>query len=125
MKKTSTSKDTLAAKILELELQEKQQMNELKESFQGLAQSVNPVNLFKGAMKSVIETPGLRTTALDTAISVGSGILTRKLIVRKSGGFLRKLAGTALQFLVTNLVRNKIPEVKEKMIHPTNGVHKQ
>ena len=100
-------------------------MNELKESFQGLAHSVNPVNLFKGAMKSVIETPGLRTTALDTAISVGSGILTRKLIVRKSGGFLRKLAGTALQFLVTNLVRNKIPEVKEKMIHPTNGVHKQ
>jgi hypothetical protein len=75
-------------------------------------------------MKSVIETPGLRSTTLDTAISLGSGILSRKLIVRKSGGFLRKLAGTAVQFIVTNLVRNKMPEVREKINHPTNGVHR-
>lgn len=120
--KKSAHKDKLNQKIRELELREQQQVEELKQSFSDLQQSVNPVNLFKGAMKSVIETPGLRTTALDTAISVGTGILSRKLIVRKSGGIFRKLIGTAVQFLVTNLVRNKIPDVKEKIIHPTNGV---
>ncbi len=123
MKKGNTSHDALAQKIRELEMRQDQQMDELKMSFSALSESINPVNLFKGALRSVAETPGLKTSAIDTALSVGAGILGRKMIVRKSGGFLRKLAGTAVQFLVTNLVRNKIPEVKEKIIHPTNGVH--
>lgn len=124
MKNRNSSKDRLAEKIRELEMRQDQQMDDIKMSFSGLSDSINPVNLVKGVLTSVTGTPGLKSTALDTALSVGAGILGRKLVVRKSGGFLRKIAGTAVQFLVTNLVRNKIPEVKEKIIHPTNGVHK-
>lgn len=120
--KSIAPKDALAQKIRELELLQDQQMEELKSSLSELGQSVNPVNLFRNAMQSVISTPGLRTTVLDTAIGAGAGFLSRKLVVRKSGNIFRKIAGTAVQFLVTNLVRNKMPEVKEKIIHPTNGV---
>ena len=124
MKNKIAPKETLSARIRELELLEEQQMQELKGSLSDLGDSVNPVNLFRNAMHSVVTTPGLRTTAIDTAVSLGAGFLSRKLVVRKSGNIFRKIAGTAVQFLVTNLVRNKMPEVKEKIIHPTNGVGK-
>lgn len=123
MKNNLSGRSALELKIRELELLGDQQLNEIKESTKALVQSVSPANLFRSAMKTVIGTPGLRSTAIDTAISAGAGLLGKKLFVRNSGSVVKKIAGTALQFLLTNFVRNKMPTLKEK-IHRNNGVEK-
>lgn len=123
MKQSLSGKDSLSIKIRELELLEKQQTEELKNSFGEFGESVKPAAILKSAMKSVIGSPGLRTTALDTAISAGAGLLGRKLVVRGSRNIFKKIAGTAFQFVVSNFVRNKMPEIKKT--YSTNGVHNQ
>ncbi len=126
MKNSSISgKDALATKIRELEFLQSQQMDDLRQSFTDLTESISPGNLFKNAIRTVVSTPGLRSTALDTAISTGAGLLGRKMVVRNSGSILRKIAGAAVQFFVSNLVRNKMPDIKDKIgEHQTNGVHR-
>lgn len=101
-----------------MEIKEAQQIAAIKESYAALTESLNPKNMLKAAFSNVVSIPGLRTTVLDTAISAGVGMLSKKLVVRKSGSIFRKIAGLATQFIVTNLVRNKIPKLKEN----TNGI---
>ena len=111
----------LEAKIRELEVQEAQQTEALRMSFREFTHSLSPGVLFKLALKNVVTNPSLRSTAIDTAISAGAGLLGRKMVVRGSGNILRKIAGTAVQFIVSNFVRNKMPEVKEKIAASKNG----
>lgn len=119
MKSRIASKYLLNDKIRELEELQAKQLDDLKDSYAELLQTLKPTNIVGSAMKNVIGTPGLRTTLIDTIVSAGAGILGKKVVVRNSGNIFRKLAGLATQFLVTNLVRNKIPDLKEK----SNGVH--
>ena len=111
----------LEMKIKELQLLEAQQTEELRSSFREFTHSMSPGMLLKNAMKTVVSNPGLRSTAIDTAISAGAGLLGRKMVVRGSGNILRKIAGTAVQFIVSNFVRNKMPDVKEKIAAHKNG----
>lgn len=114
----------LATRIKELEALQVRQKEEIKNSFHELAQSISPKNLIRSAVRSVVNTPGLKTTALDTVVSAAAGSLGRKLIVRKSGSLLRKVAGTAAKFVITNFVRNKMPAVKQKVstVAARNGI---
>ena len=121
MKKGVHQGNKLDQKIRELELRQEQQLDELKQSASSLVNSISPANIVKSAMRSIIATPGLRSTAIDTAISAGAGLLGKKLLFRNSGGIFRKIAGTAVQFFVTNFVRNKMPAAKNKILNHTNG----
>jgi hypothetical protein len=114
-----TKKDELDRRVEELEMLQEQQLNGVKSSYSGLLHSLSPANIIGSALKNVIETPGLKTTLADTIISAGAGILGKKVIVRNSSSIFRKFAGLATQFLVTNLVRNKIPDLMKK----SNGTH--
>ena len=122
MKNQVTGRSSLEVRIRELELLQVQQLDEIKQSTSALVHSVSPANLFRSAMRTVVGTPGLRTTAIDTAISAGAGLLGKKLFVRNSGSIVKKIAGTAMQFLLTNFVRNKMPVIKEKIAESRNGV---
>jgi len=110
----STSKDLLNEKIKQLELQQANQVTEIKRSYADLLESLQPAKIVGSAMKNVIATPGLKSTFIDTIISAGAGILGKKIIAKKSGNIFRQIAGLATQFLVTNMVRNKIPDLKNK-----------
>jgi hypothetical protein len=117
--------EDLATKIAELELQQIQQLDDLKMSVTQLGESLKPSTIIRNAMKTVVSTPGLRSTAIDTAISAGAGLLGKKLLFRNSGNIFKRLAGTAVQFIVTNFVRNKMPSVKKNYSHNGNGIHKE
>jgi len=110
----STSKDLLNEKIKQLELKQANQAMKIKRSYTDLLESLQPANIVGSALKNVIATPGLKSTFIDTIISAGAGILGKKIVAKKSGNIFRKIAGLATQFLVTNMVRNKIPDLKNK-----------
>jgi len=108
------NKQLLNEKIRQLELEYEHRLDEFKESYYELLETLKPANIVGAALHNVINTPGLKTTLLDTVISAGAGILGKKVVVRNSGNIFRKIAGLATQFLLTNLVRNKIPNFKDK-----------
>lgn len=105
----------LNARIRQLEVKQFNEAEELKTSFRELAQSINPANLIRSAVQTVVSTPGLKATAIDTAISSIAGSLGKKLVVQNSGNIIRKAVGSAVQFMLMNVVRNKMPAAKEKL----------
>ncbi len=109
-----SSMNDLQARILELEKVQSQQMTELKLSAVSIVGSFTPSNMLRSALKDVVQSPDLRKTAINAAIGIGAGFLGRKIYVGRSGGLFKKITGSALQFLITNFVRKKIPEIQER-----------
>ena len=114
MKNIATQKDLQEA-IHELEGRSTMQVKELRERLDHITQSVTPVNILKTAFHYFSSSPELKKSAINTAIGLGTGYVTRKLYVGKSGNILKKLAGTVVQFVVTNFVRKKAPVIRERI----------
>ena len=102
----------LEARIKELEIVQARQMAELKISAVGIIESFSPSNMLKSALKDVVHSPDLRSTAINAAIGIGAGFLGKKLYVGNSRNVFKKITGTAVQFLIANFVRKKIPAIQ-------------
>src|SRR5436189_144780 len=83
-------------------------------SAMGMMESFSPSNMIRTALRDVVQSPDIRSAAINTAIGMGAGLLGRKLVVGNSGNMFKKITGTAVQFLVANFVRKKIPEMQKK-----------
>jgi hypothetical protein len=107
---TVSSMNDLATRIRELEQVEARQIAELKQSAAGIAESLNPVKLLKTAFKDAAHSPDLRRNVINTAIGLGAGFISRKILVGRSTNLFKKVAGSAMQLLITTIVRNKMPD---------------
>ena len=96
--------DSLKESIRLLEIRHTQERKILKEQFRITAESFTPVNLIKRSMNEFTGSLDLKTSLLETVISLGSGYLTRRFIVSPKSNVLMKMVGVVLQFGVTNLV---------------------
>ena len=103
----------LENRILILEQVHARQMSDLKDSAAGIVDSISPANLLKSALKDVVQSPDLRNSAINTAIGIGVGFLGKKLFVGNSKNIFKKVSGSAVQFLIANFVRNKIPGLQK------------
>ncbi len=119
-----SSINKLEARIQELEKVQTRQMAELKMSAVGIIEGFSPSNMLKSALKNVVHSPDLRSSVINTAIGIGAGFLGKKLFVGSSGSIFKKITGTALEFLIANFVRRKIPEMKENNLQHTNQNNK-
>ena len=119
MKKSSSVED-LQARIQRLEEIHELQVQDLKNTSSALMSSLSPIRLLQSTIQDVVATPNLKGNLIDTAVGLGAGFLGRKLFVRKSSGFLKKLAGSAFQFALTNLVSQKLHKVRRP---ENNGQH--
>jgi hypothetical protein len=79
----------------------------------GIVESFTPSNMLKSALQDVVRSPELRSAALNTAIGIGAGFLGRKLYVGNSKNIFKKITGSAVQFVIANFVRKKIPQLQE------------
>ena len=113
MSTSVSSINNLESRILELEKVQAQQMAELKMSAVGIVESFTPSNMLKSALQDVARSPDLRRAAINTAIGIGAGFLGRKLYVGNSKNIFKKITGSAVQFVIANFVRKKIPQVQE------------
>jgi hypothetical protein len=110
---TVSSMDNLETRILELEKLQATQMADLKTAAGNVVGGFSPSNMIRTALQDVVQSPDLRKTAINTAIGLGAGFLGRKLFIGKSNNLFKKISGSAVQFLITNFVRKKIPEMQE------------
>ena len=111
----------LEERISELESLRGRQQQEFKAEFREVAHRLSPATLIRNGVQSVVGDPELRTAAFDTAISNSAGQLGKRFVVRKSHNVIRKLAGSAVYFLIANFVRNKIPAFRQNIIAHRKG----
>ncbi len=111
----------LEARIRELEKVQTRQMAELKISAVGIVESFSPSNMLKSALKDVVHSPDLRSTAINAVIGIGAGFLGKKIYVGNSRNLFKKITGSAVQFLIANFVRKKIPEMQENNLQHNYG----
>lgn len=112
MKKESAI-DILNRDILLLEVKRNQQLLDLKDQLHHTYESLQPVNLIKGVFKSATESPDFANGLSKAALGVTSGHLIRKLLFGSSHNPLKKMAGIAIQAIVTNVVSNNSEKIQE------------
>lgn len=76
----------------------------LEEDFFVVVERLKPANLIRNAMGNIAATPNLVDNILGGALGLVSGYLSKKIAIGGSGGIIKKLLGTILQFGVTSVV---------------------
>ncbi|MEP7108511.1 MAG: hypothetical protein ABI760_11025 [Ferruginibacter sp.] len=103
----------LRAAILDLEDKSKREKQQLIEDFHVFKESLAPINLIKSTIKKVKETPGITGIVLKTSLGLGVGLLSKRLLVGKSAGILKRIIGSAIEMGVAGLVAKKTDNIKE------------
>ena len=106
----------LATAIKRLEKRKTAMEADLKDRFHILADDLKPKNILKNTIHEVEESTVLRHNLIKVAIGLGAGYFSRKLVVNKSAGFVKKALGTALQYGITNFVAKK--DSQDSYDHP-------
>jgi len=80
---------------------------DLKDHMHTLLVSLKPTNILRHTIHEVQESTELKHNLLKVAVGLGAGYFSRKLVIGKSAGLVKKALGTALQYGVTNFVAKK------------------
>ena len=110
--KKETAAEVLRRDIVKLEARRSEDLHLLKEQLHDTYESLKPANIIKSIFKSATESPELTTGIGKAAMGVTAGHLIKKLIFGSSHNPLKKMAGVAIQAIVTNLVSNNSEKIQ-------------
>ncbi len=79
----------------------------LKDEFHTILESLKPANILKHTIHEVQESTEIKHNLFKIALGLGAGYFSRKLVVGKSAGIVKKALGTALQYGITNFISKK------------------
>src|SRR5665647_1045669 len=102
-----TGASDLSTAIKRLERKKILMEEDLRDHMHLILQSLKPVNLLKTTLNEVQESTPLKHNLLKIAIGLGAGYFSKKMIIGKSAGFVKKALGTALQYGITNFIAKK------------------
>lgn len=100
--------ETLSQTILLLEQKKTEELQTLQQQYLVVYESVKPFNLVKSALNKMTTSPELKHNILNTAIGLSTGYISKKLLLGSTHNPLKRVLGTVLQFVVTNLVSKRI-----------------
>lgn len=101
---------SMALAIERLEKERKLQEEDLQQEFHSLLDALKPKNILKNTVNELQESTPLKQNLLKLAVGLGAGYFSRKIVVNKSAGALKKALGTVLQYGVTHLIARKDDE---------------
>jgi hypothetical protein len=113
IKEIIQSTTDLKAAIKRLERKRIIMEDDLQEKFHVILDELRPVNILKTTLHEVRESVPLKHNLFKVALGLGAGYFSRKLVVGKSAGLVKKALGTALQFGVTHFVAKKEDDSEE------------
>lgn len=109
--KISNSTDLQAA-IKKLEQQKESQKEMLVAQFDSVIESLKPINILKSSLSKVVQSPATVENIIKTSLSLGLGLLSKKLLVGKSTGIAKKMFGSAMEFGVAGLLSQQANSIK-------------
>jgi hypothetical protein len=81
--------------------------DDIKDRVHTILETLKPTNILRHTIHEVQESTELKHNLLKVALGLGAGYFSRKLIIGKSAGLVKKALGTALQYGITNFVAKK------------------
>ena len=112
-----TSVAELREAILRLEIKQATEKQLLKEEFKYTFESLHPINLIKKMLNDLTATPNLKGKLFNAVLSIGTGYLSKKVMVGATHNPLKRLLGAILQVGVTKAVSQNSENIKETAIH--------
>ncbi|MDQ2718913.1 MAG: hypothetical protein M3Z26_04015 [Bacteroidota bacterium] len=97
----------LSTAIKRLERKRAIMEEDLKDHMHNILESLKPTNILKTTLHEVQESTPLKHNLLKVAIGLGAGYFSRKMVIGKSAGIVKKALGTALQFGITQFIAKK------------------
>ena len=91
---------------------------DLKDHFHIVLEELKPTNILKNTLHEVQESTTLKHNLLKVAIGLGAGYFSRKIVVGKSAGIVKKALGTALQYGITNFIAKKDDSNEDQLDYP-------
>ena len=80
---------------------------DLKDHVHVILESLRPTNILKHTIHEVQESTEIKHNLFKVALGLGAGYFSRKLVIGKSAGLVKKALGTALQYGITNFIEKK------------------
>jgi hypothetical protein len=111
MKKTNQT-DLLDERILYLEKRQTLELYALKEQFELTYESLKPLNLIKSAFTEMITSPNIKGNLINTVVGMATGFFTKKVLVGSTHNPFKKILGTVLQFIITNVATKSSDTLK-------------
>jgi hypothetical protein len=102
-----TSVGDLNLAIEKLEIKRMLLEENMKEDVHAILEGLKPSNILKNTMHQFQESSEVRNNLLKVALGLGAGYFSKKLLVGKTAGMLKKTLGTALQYGIAALVAKK------------------
>jgi hypothetical protein len=104
--------ESLDLTIRKLEQQKAEEKLFIKEQLQDAIDSIKPANLVRSAIREITESTDLRDNLFNYVVGMGSGYLTKKVVVGNSHNPIKNVLGYLLQFGVSNAVSKKSDIIK-------------
>lgn len=101
----------LSTAIKRLERRKMVMEEDLKDHFHILLDTLKPKNILKSTLDEIQESTPLKHNLLKLAVGLGAGYFSRKMVIGKSAGIVKKALGTALQYGVTQFVARKDDDI--------------
>jgi hypothetical protein len=84
----------------------------LKDQFHVAYESLKPINLIKNLFHEVTASPEIKNDMVSNVIGLGTGFLSKKLLINGSHNPAKRVFGTLIQFAVANLVSKHSDNIK-------------
>lgn len=107
-----TTTEELRNMIILLKMEQDAMGGELKKQFFNTYREFKPYSLVAKLLKQAIPSTNIVENVLMGGLSLASGYLVKKMVVGKSAGLVRKVAGSALQAGTSGLVASNSGVIK-------------
>jgi hypothetical protein len=108
------SKADLQDAITELERKRISQELALKDEWADTYESLKPLNIIKNSFRGILSSGDTKSNLIGSAIGLGSGLLSKKLLIGPSTNLFKKTLGAAVQFGIAGLIAKNAETIKQK-----------
>lgn len=112
------SASDLTTAIKRLERRKILQEEQLRDDMHTILESLKPTNILRHTLNEVRESTPLRNNLFKVALGLGAGYFSRKMVIGKSAGIVKKALGTALQYSITQFVAKKSDDTNDGSYPP-------
>ncbi|WP_291099879.1 MULTISPECIES: hypothetical protein [unclassified Flavobacterium] len=110
--KNRNETEALNELIIAEELKYTNDLEQLKDQFYVAYESMRPINLVKNLFHEVTASPEIKRDLVSNAIGLGTGFLTKTLLLGTLHNPVKKVFGTVFEFAVANLVSKHSDGIK-------------
>jgi hypothetical protein len=110
--KNKNATDALNDLILVQKMKYDNDLEQLKNQFDVAYESVKPINLIKNLFHDVTASPEIKRDLVSNVIGLGTGFLSKNLLLGALHNPAKKVLGTVFEFAVANLVSKHTDGIK-------------